>query len=69
MEIIDQKNLDKLKALNNEKVIKIVEEFIDLCKPSKVTVITDSVEDIEYCRQKSIELGEEAKLEIEGHTV
>ena len=69
MEIIGQKNLDKLKALNNEKVIKIVEEFIDLCKPSKVTVITDSVEDIEYCRQKSIEVGEESTLKIEGHTV
>ena len=69
MEIIDQNNLDKLKALNNEKVIKIVEEFINLCKPSKVTVITDSVEDIEYCRQKSLEVGEESKLEIEGHTV
>ena len=69
MEIIDQKNLDKLKALNNEKVIKIVEEFIDLCNPLKVTVITDSEEDIEYCRQKSIETGEETKLKIEGHTI
>ncbi|MFX0028267.1 MAG: phosphoenolpyruvate carboxykinase (GTP) [Candidatus Hermodarchaeota archaeon] len=69
MEFIDQNNLDKLKALNNEHVIKIVEEFVSLCKPSKVTVITDAIEDIEYCRQRSIEVGEEAKLEIEGHTI
>jgi phosphoenolpyruvate carboxykinase (GTP) len=69
MEIIDQRNFDKLKALKNEKVIKIVEEFVNLCKPSKITVITDSIEDIEYCRKKAIEIGEEAKLEIEGHTV
>jgi phosphoenolpyruvate carboxykinase (GTP) len=69
MEIIGQKNLDKLKALNNEKVMKVIEEFINLCKPSKVSVITDSIEDIDYCRQRSIEVGEESTLEIEGHTV
>ena len=69
MEIINQENLDKLKALNNEKVLKIVNEFIDLCKPSKVTVITDSKEDIEYCRRRAIEIGEEAKLDIDGHTI
>ena len=69
MEIIDQENFDKLKALNNDKVIKIVSEFVDLCRPSKVTVITDSIEDIEYCRRKAIEIGEEAELDIKGHTV
>ncbi|MFW9876166.1 MAG: phosphoenolpyruvate carboxykinase domain-containing protein, partial [Candidatus Thorarchaeota archaeon] len=69
MEIIDKGNLDKLKALNNHKVIRIVNEFVDLCKPSKVTVITDSIKDIEYCRQRAIEIGEEAKLDINGHTI
>lgn len=69
MQIIDQENFDKLRALNNENVIKIVNEFVDLCRPSKVTVITDSIEDIEYCRQTAIKIGEEAKLEIEGHTI
>ncbi|MFX1376456.1 MAG: phosphoenolpyruvate carboxykinase (GTP) [Promethearchaeota archaeon] len=69
MEIINQKNLDKLRALNNKNVIKIVEEFLTLCKPSKVTVITDSKEDIEYCRKRAIEIGEESKLNIEGHTI
>ncbi|MFX1365180.1 MAG: phosphoenolpyruvate carboxykinase (GTP) [Promethearchaeota archaeon] len=69
MEVIDKKNLDKLKDLNNSRVLKIVNEFITLCKPSKVSVITDSKEDIDYVRNRAIELGEEAKLNLEGHTI
>ncbi len=69
MEVFDKKNFEKLNALNNDHVLKIVQEFITLCKPSKVTVITDSPEDIDYVRQRAIEVGEEAKLNIEGHTI
>jgi len=69
IEILDKNSLEKLEALNNEHVLKIINEFVTLCKPSKVTVITDSKEDIEYCRQKAINIGEEANLETEGHTI
>jgi phosphoenolpyruvate carboxykinase (GTP) len=69
MNIIDQENLAKLEAVNNEHVLKIVNEFVALCKPDKVTVITDSQDDIDYVRQRSIEVGEEAKLAMEGHTI
>ena len=69
MEIIDETNLAKLKALKNETVQKVVNEFISLCKPSKVTVITDSQEDINYVRNRAIEPGEEIKLKLNGHTV
>jgi phosphoenolpyruvate carboxykinase (GTP) len=58
-----------LGALHNENILKIVNDFVKLCKPSKVTVITDSKEDIEYCRQRAIDIGEEAKLETRGHSV
>ena len=68
-EIIDNENLNKLFALNNEHILRIVYEFIDLCKPSKITVITDSQEDIDYVRQLAIDVGEEAKLSIDGHTI
>ncbi|TFG00040.1 MAG: phosphoenolpyruvate carboxykinase (GTP) [Promethearchaeota archaeon] len=68
-DVIDQESLDKLYALNNEHVLKIVNEFVSRCKPSKVTVITDSQEDIDYVRYHCIEIGEESKLEIEGHTI
>ncbi len=69
MEIIDVNNLEKLKALNNQSVLRVVNEFISLCKPSKVTVITDSQEDIDYVRKRAIELGEETKLNLNGHTI
>ena len=69
MNVLDQDNLAKLEALKNEHILKVVNEFVLLCKPNKVTVITDSEEDINYVRQRSIETGEESKLEIEGHTV
>jgi phosphoenolpyruvate carboxykinase (GTP) len=67
--VIDEDNLNKLYALNNKHILNIVNEFILICKPSKVTVITDSKEDINYVRQKSIELKEELKLATKGHTV
>jgi len=67
--VIDPENLAKLEALKNEKVMQVVNEFVKLCKPSKVTVITDSKEDINYVRQKAIESNEESKLATKGHTI
>ena len=67
--IISQKDVEKLFALQNEHVLKIVKQFVDLCKPSKVTVISDSKEDIEYVKQKSVSNHEESKLQTEGHTI
>ncbi|MFX1589228.1 MAG: phosphoenolpyruvate carboxykinase (GTP) [Promethearchaeota archaeon] len=68
-EIITKVDLEKLYALNNNHVLGIINEFVDLCKPSKVTVISDSKEDIDYVRHKAIKIGEESKLALEGHTV
>jgi len=67
--ILIQENLDKLTALNNDHVLSIIEKYVELCKPKKVTVITDSKEDIEYVRQNVIDIGEEAKMATEGHTI
>ncbi len=67
--IISQKDLNKLEYLNNPKVIRIVEEFTQLLKPSKVTIITDAKEDIEYVREMALRTGEERKLNMEGHTI
>jgi len=69
MEVISQPNLEKLNALNNKNVLGIVKEFINVCKPSKVTVITDSKEDIDYVRRRAIEVKEEENLTLEGHTI
>ncbi len=67
--VIDKKNLEKLEALNNEKVMEYLKEAVELCKPAKVTVLTDSDEDINYVRELAIKNGEEKKLDMEGHTI
>ncbi len=66
---IDEKNMKKLEALGNDKVIEYLKDAIALCKPASVTVITDSEEDIQYVRDLSLKNGEEAKLGIKGHTI
>ena len=67
--ILDENNLKKLEELKNDKVIEIVETFVKHCKPAKVTVITDSQEDVDYVRELAIKNNEEKKLNIEGHTI
>lgn len=67
--IVTEDDFQKLFALKNKHVLKIVKEFVDLCKPSKITVISDAEDDINYVKQRSIEIGEELKLLLEGHTV
>jgi len=67
--VIDEINLKKLEALNNKKVMEYVYEAIELCKPDKVTVITDSEEDIAYVKNLALQNQEEKKLAMEGHTV
>lgn len=67
--ILDANNLAKLEALKNPKVMKVVEEYVALCKPAKVTVLTDSKEDEEYVRKLSIDRGEEKPLKASGHTI
>ena len=66
---MNDQNLAKLQALNNAHVLEIVEKYVDLCKPSKVTVITDAEEDIAYARQLALRSKEETPLAIDGHTV
>ena len=66
---MDKINQEKLKNLKNEYVTAKVEEAIELCKPAKVTVITDSKEDIACVRELALAIGEEKKLKMEGHTI
>lgn len=67
--LLTEPDFEKLNALNNQHVLRIIHQFVELCKPSKLTVISDSENDISYVRQKAIEINEESKLNIEGHTV
>jgi phosphoenolpyruvate carboxykinase (GTP) len=49
--------------------MEYVEEAIKLCRPAKVTVITDSEEDNNYIRELALKNKEETPLNLEGHTV
>jgi phosphoenolpyruvate carboxykinase (GTP) len=65
---LSNKNKEKLKKLNNEKVERLLEFAVKLCKPEKVSIINDSKEDINYVRELALETGEEKSLDMEGHT-
>jgi phosphoenolpyruvate carboxykinase (GTP) len=67
--LIKGENLEKLEALGNPHVVEQVYRFVDLCKPAKVTVVTDDPGEIAYVRQLALDNGEEAKLNMEGHTI
>jgi len=67
--ILTENDYNKLLALNNDNVLKIVHEFTKLCKPKKLTVIDDSKKDIFYVRERAKQLNEEIELKLKGHTV
>ncbi|HPC37014.1 MAG TPA: phosphoenolpyruvate carboxykinase (GTP) [Candidatus Marinimicrobia bacterium] len=59
----------KLTALQNRYVEAIVTEYIRLCRPSKVSILSDTPEEIAYVRQLALRSGEEQPLKTAGHTV
>ncbi len=66
---LNDANLEKLLTLENPKLHRFVAEAIERCEPDSVFVCTDDPDDVAYVRQQAIDLGEEAPLKIEGHTV
>jgi phosphoenolpyruvate carboxykinase (GTP) len=68
-ELLTRENHEKLIALNNKNVEKQLLEFINLCKPTKITVLDESREDIEYTRMLALRNGEETNLAMRGHTI
>ncbi len=67
--ILSQLDFEKLIDLNNERAISIIEKFVNICKPEKLMVISDSQEDIDYVKTKVVEINEELMLDTNGHTV
>jgi phosphoenolpyruvate carboxykinase (GTP) len=66
---MNEESITKLKALRNSNLEKQIIKFLNLCKPKKALVFSDSIEDINYVRNLAVELGEETPLEMDGHTV
>ncbi len=67
--LISTVDLEKLTALNNQKVMDVVDDAIKLMKPEKVIVLTDNFEEIENFRNLTLNAKEEKKLAIIGHTI
>lgn len=62
-------NYRKLTALANPKLQRFVAEAIELCRPERVFVMSDSAADAEYIRKQAVVLGEEKPLAMKGYTV
>ena len=67
--ILNEENLKKLENLKNNYLMNIIEKYINILKPSKATVITDTEADFKYIREMAIKNNEEKKLTMNGHTV
>jgi phosphoenolpyruvate carboxykinase (GTP) len=66
---LDAESFAKLEALRNDKLHAFVADAVELCRPDSVKVCTDDRQDIAYIRDRSIDIGEEAPLAIDGHTI
>ena len=66
---LDKKSLKKLKWLNNQHVIDEINYYLNILKPAKVRVLTDSKHDIKFVRKMALKLGEESNLKTKGHTI
>ncbi len=67
--VLESEGLAKLEALHNTHAMNLVERYVDLCKPSKVTVVGDDSKEIAYVRQLALDNKEEMKLKTTGHTI
>lgn len=66
---LDAECLGKLDALGNDGLNAFIADAVQLCRPASVKVCTDDPADAQYVRECAVETGEEASLEIAGHTV
>jgi phosphoenolpyruvate carboxykinase (GTP) len=67
--VLEDEDFDKLNRIENFGVHRFIYDFIKLCKPEKITVYSDSEEDLEKTREAAIKNKEEVRLAISGHTI
>ena len=68
-EKLGQDNYEKLMKIDNPSLHQFVAKYIELGRPEKVFVCTDSREDLAYVREAALKYGEERKLATAGHTI
>ena len=59
---------EKLLNLKNARLEAVIDHYVKLCEPAKVTILDDSLEDAKYVAQRALENGEETLLATENHT-
>jgi phosphoenolpyruvate carboxykinase (GTP) len=67
--LMDAENYRKLMAIKHPGLYDFIAEYVELCMPDRVIVITDAEEDLSFIRDQAIMTGEEKRLRIEGHTI
>ncbi len=68
-ELMDEEQFRKIEKIKNPKLHEFLAKYIELCKPSKIFVATDSYDDELYIRNRAIVYGEEKLLKMPGHTI
>jgi len=66
---LSKSDYQKILKINNPALNAFIEKYIDICNPKKVTVYTDSEEDLQKIRDAAVNNKEEAKLSTPGHTI
>jgi phosphoenolpyruvate carboxykinase (GTP) len=66
---LNAENYGCIAEIDNERLHAFIADAIELCKPDRVLIGTDSNEDVCVTREKAIELKEETPLAIPGHTI
>jgi len=68
-QIIAASDWQKIIALKNEYVTAIVSEYIAICRPHQVIVVSDTPEEVAAVRQMALTTGSEQKIAIAGHAI
>ncbi|EQB66151.1 MAG: hypothetical protein AMDU3_IPLC00001G0317 [Thermoplasmatales archaeon I-plasma] len=66
--IFSSSEAKKIELLENRELLEFISHYTDLMEPSSVFIVTDSEEDYELIRKKSLEYGEERPLASPNHT-
>jgi phosphoenolpyruvate carboxykinase (GTP) len=68
-ERLDKDNFEKLAAIQNEGLHAFIADYVELCDPASVFIVTDSKQDLETIRGQSVITKEEIPLAVAGHTL
>ena len=69
LQFLDQRSRGVLDSIGNSYVEKQLVDFAKLCRPSRIVVLGDSKQEIQYIRELAKERREETPLRIRGHTI